>query len=109
MMRVAPHLLLSFPRKRESRTTSELDSRLRGTDTVGRVSGSPRACLLARIARSRPGATAADFALVLPMLLIFLLGLIDVGRLLWTWNRASHATQLEIGKAQSRERVCKDV
>lgn len=49
--------------------------------------------LLVRLGRARSGATAAEFALVLPLLLIFLLGIIDVGRLMWTWNRAEKATQ----------------
>ena len=38
--------------------------------------------------------SAAEFALVLPLLLIFLLGIIDVGRLMWTWNQAEKATQM---------------
>lgn len=38
--------------------------------------------------------SAAEFALVLPLLLIFLLGIIDVGRLLWTVNRVEKATQM---------------
>ncbi|MBB4641212.1 TadE/TadG family type IV pilus assembly protein [Rhizorhapis suberifaciens] len=41
----------------------------------------------------RRGATAAEFALVLPLMLLFLLGILDVGRLMWTWNQAEKATQ----------------
>src|SRR3546814_20530466 len=52
--------------------------------------------LLTRLARSSSGATAAAFAMVLPLLLIFLLGIIAVGRLMWTWNRAEKATQLGV-------------
>src|SRR3546814_18583321 len=52
--------------------------------------------LLTRLARSSSGATAAEFAMVLPLLLIFLLGIIDVGRLMWTWNRAEQATQMGV-------------
>lgn len=44
--------------------------------------------------RDRNGGPAAEFALVLPLLLIFLFGIIDVGRLMWTWNQAEKATQM---------------
>jgi len=49
--------------------------------------------VLGRLAREARGGTAAEFALVLPVLLMFLFGIIDVGRLMWTWNRAELATQ----------------
>lgn len=38
-------------------------------------------------------AGAAEFALVLPLFLIFLLGTIDAGRYAWEFNRAAKATQ----------------
>lgn len=44
--------------------------------------------------RDRRASSAAEFALVLPLLLIFLLGIIDVGRLLWTYNRIEKTTQM---------------
>ncbi len=40
------------------------------------------------------GTSAAEFALLVPLLLLFLLGLVDAGRLMWTLNRAEKATQM---------------
>jgi hypothetical protein len=49
-----------------------------------------------RLFRSEGAGSAAEFALVLPVLLIFLFGIIDGGRFLWEFNRAEKATQMGV-------------
>ena len=49
-----------------------------------------------RFWRDECGGPAAEFVLVLPLLLLFLLGILDVGRLMWTWNQAEKATQMGV-------------
>lgn len=44
--------------------------------------------------RSTHGGTAAEFGMLVPILLSFLIGTIDVGRFLWTCNQAEKATQV---------------
>ena len=50
--------------------------------------------VLSPFTRDNKGSTAAEFGLVLPLLILLLLGVVDVGRLLYTWNEAEKATQM---------------
>lgn len=52
--------------------------------------------MIQRFLRDERAASAAEFALVLPLLLIFLFGIIDGGRLLWEMNQAEKATQMGV-------------
>jgi Flp pilus assembly protein TadG len=44
--------------------------------------------------QNQSGSTAAEFGLVLPLLLLLLFGIIDAGRWIWTYNQAEKATQM---------------
>src|SRR4051794_23470432 len=50
--------------------------------------------VLLRLFRNDRAASAAEFALVLPLLLIFIFGIIDAGRFMWEYNQAEEATQM---------------
>lgn len=50
--------------------------------------------LLKRYGRENAAASAAEFALVLPVMLLFLIGIIDVGYYIWQVNRAEKAVQI---------------
>jgi Flp pilus assembly protein TadG len=47
-----------------------------------------------RLLLDRRGASAAEFALVAPLLILFIFGIIDGGRFLWEVNKAEKATQV---------------
>ena len=51
------------------------------------------------LGQSKSGATAAEFAIVLPLFLILLFGIIDGGRYLWEYNQAEKATQVGVRMA----------
>lgn len=59
--------------------------------------------------RSSSGATAAEFTLVLPVLLLLLIGIVDAGRLMWTWNQAEKATQAGVRFAVVTSPVASDM
>jgi len=50
--------------------------------------------MIRRLFLDRTASSAVEFAAVLPLLLVLLLGIIDTGRFLWTYNRAEKATQM---------------
>ncbi|HUE80070.1 MAG TPA: TadE/TadG family type IV pilus assembly protein [Sphingomicrobium sp.] len=52
-----------------------------------------------RLIRDRGGASAAEFALVLPLLILLLFGIIDGGRYMWAINRAEKAAQMGVRMA----------
>lgn len=48
---------------------------------------------LRHFSRSDHGGTGAEFALLLPLIILFLFGIIDAGRYAWEFNKAEKATQ----------------
>lgn len=54
---------------------------------------------LVRLLKDCRAASAAEFAMVLPLLLLLLFGIIDVGRYMWEINRAEKAAQMGVRMA----------
>jgi Flp pilus assembly protein TadG len=50
--------------------------------------------LIRRLMTECDGAIGAEFAIVSPLLLMFLLGIVDVGRYMWSINQLEKATQM---------------
>ena len=59
----------------------------------------------ATLLRNTSGASAAEFALTLPLLLLMLFGMIDVGRFMYEYNLAEKATQMGVRYAVTTEMV----
>ena len=51
---------------------------------------------LSAIVRNQQAASAVEFAMTLPVLLLFLFGIIDAGRYMWALNSAEKATQMGV-------------
>lgn len=62
--------------------------------------------LLSRFLRDSSAASAAEFALVLPPFLLFLLGTFDVGRFIWFVNENEKAAQIGARWAVATDFVC---
>jgi hypothetical protein len=65
--------------------------------------------LIRRLLTRTDGAAGAEFALVLPVMLLFLLGIIDVGRYMWSINQLEKATQMGARMAVVTDMVPSDL
>ncbi len=64
---------------------------------------------LSAFVRDQRGGSAAEFALVLPLLLIVLFGLIDIGRYGWNLSQAQKATQVGARWAAATDMIPSDL
>jgi Flp pilus assembly protein TadG len=65
-----------------------------------------KACALYR---NTVGAAGAEFALVVPILFLLLFGIIDVGRYMWTINKAEKAAQMGVRMAVVTDSVSSSI
>ena len=64
---------------------------------------------LEHLGRDSAGAIGAEFAMVLPLLILFLFGIIDVGRYMWSINQLEKATQIGARMAVVTDMVPSDL
>ena len=69
---------------------------------AGNRVGKPRRSLC----RDISGATAAEFALVFPLALLFLLGAVELGRMLWLQNSLQYAAEQAVRCAVVNTATC---
>lgn len=62
--------------------------------------------LKSRTRPRRSGAVAIEYGFVLPVLLLFIFGIIDIGRLLWTFTTLSRATEATARCAAVNSTAC---
>jgi hypothetical protein len=59
--------------------------------------------------KEEAGAMAAEFSLVLPLMMLFILGIIDVGRYVWSVNKAEKASQMAVRYAVATNMVPQNI
>jgi Flp pilus assembly protein TadG len=65
--------------------------------------------VLVNLIANEDGGPAAEFAMVLPVALLFLFGIIDVGRYMWEVNSAEKATQMGVRFAAVGDVIASDL
>jgi Flp pilus assembly protein TadG len=61
--------------------------------------------MLRRLVFDQSGSGGAEFVLVLPLLVLFLFGVIDTGRFIWSYNQAEKATHMGVRYAVATDLV----
>lgn len=65
--------------------------------------------ILRALFADKRAASAAEFAMVLPLLIILLFGIIDAGRYMWSVNRAEKAAQMGVRMAVVTDYVASSI